>query len=107
MCDQMTASHRSAVRRDFVGRESITNVECGLEHRFHVPWPAGPWMSLEDLATPTDQMRETGLMAGFLELPIRRPSIAHQDAAIIGAKDRRRFVKAPALLNRIHDGGRG
>jgi hypothetical protein len=52
-----------------------------------------------DQATATLQMRETGVMGGGRELPIRCPAIAHEQAGKIRAEHCRRFLEAAARLN--------
>src|SRR5262245_7494642 len=58
------------------------------------------------LVTAPEHMIETGLMQRLFELPIRRPAIAHEDAAVLGPQDRGGLVKAASGLNGI-DGCRG
>src|SRR5262252_4219384 len=105
-CDQMAARDRCAMCRDLSRGDAVANVERLLQNGFDMVRPRGSWMRLGDLAAAADQMRQTGLMAGVVELPIRRPAVAHQHAGEIGAEHRCGFVKAASMLNRIDDGRR-
>jgi len=78
-----------------------------LEHCLDAARPRRPWMRLGDLAAASNQMRKAGLMRRAIELPIRRPAVAHEDATDLGAKHRRRFVKPAPVLNGVDDDARG
>src|SRR5262245_14658209 len=105
--DELPARDCRAVQGDLTGGASITYGERILQHRLHLAWPAAAGMRLGDLATPTDQMGQAGLMARGSKLSIGCPPIAHQHACKVGPEDRRGVVKAAAVLNRIDDSGRG
>jgi len=57
-------------------------------------------------ATATEQMRETGLMRGVDELPIRGPAIALEHAGVVGPEHPRRLRKAAAVLDSVGRRGR-
>src|SRR5262249_5674486 len=88
---QVPACDRGAVRGDLTGRDTIANVQRVLQHRLDVARPSCPRMCLGDLAASSDQMRETCLMRRLIELAIRRPAVADEDAVELGAADPRRF----------------
>jgi hypothetical protein len=52
-------------------------------------------------------MRETCLMRRLIELAIRRPAVADEDAVELGTEYRRRFIKAAPVFNGVDDGARG
>jgi hypothetical protein len=103
----MPACDRGAVRRDLTGRDTISNVERVLQHRLDVARPSRPRMRLGNLAASPDQMRETCLVRCMIELAIRRPAVADEDAVELGAEHRRGFGKSAPILNGVHDGARG
>ena len=99
----MPACHGSTVRGDFTGRETIEHVERVLQQHLDTAWPHRPQVHLSKLATSSDQIREAGLMHGLIELAIRRPTVADEDAIEVGAEYRCGFVTPTLVLNGVHD----
>ena len=90
------------VPRDRPGVPPVANAERLLQRDLHLAGKLRAGMILAQVATPSQQMRETGLMGGRGELAIRRPAIAHQHAGVLGPEDGGGLGKAPAGLNGIH-----
>ena len=98
----MAAGDRGPVPRDRPGVPPVANAERLLQRDLHLAGKLRAGMILAQVATPSQQMRETGLMRGRGELAIRRPPIAHQHAGVLGPEDAGGLGKAPAGLNGIH-----
>ena len=98
----MAAGDRGPVPRDRPGVPPVANAERLLQRGLHPAGKLRAGMILAQVATPSQQMRETGLMRGRGELAIRRPPIAHQHAGVLGPEDAGGLGKASAGLNGIH-----
>ena len=98
----MAAGDRGPVPRDRPGVPPVANAERLLQRGLHPAGKLRAGMILAQVATPSQQMRETGLMRGRGELAIRCPPIAHQHAGVLGPEDAGGLGKASAGLNGIH-----
>ena len=98
----MAAGDRGPVPRDRPGVPPVANAERLLQRGLHPAGKLRAGMILAQVATPSQQMRETGVMRGRGELAIRCPPIAHQHAGVLGPEDAGGLGKASAGLNGIH-----
>ena len=64
-----------------LGVAPIAERECLLQQRLHACRESGTRMIVDEIASASQQVRETGLMRGVIESTIRCPAVAHEDAA--------------------------
>jgi hypothetical protein len=102
--NQVAAGDGAAVGGALARRDTVANGECLLQQRLHLTRPDRPRMRVGDLAAPSDQMRQTGLVRGLGELAIRGPAVADEHAIEIGTEHGGRFVEPAPVLNGVHDG---
>jgi hypothetical protein len=100
---EMPSRDGRPMHRDLARDNAVPHGERVLQQRLHVAWPDYSRMRVGDLATASDQMRETRLMGRVVELPIRRPTVAHEHAVKVGAEHGGRLLKAPPVLNGVDD----
>ena len=103
--DQLPTRDGEAVSGDRAAVITLPRGERGLEDRFDRGDKRLLRIVEQQDPAAAQQMRETRLMQRRVELPIRLPAVALQDAGVVEADDRGGLREAAAGLNRI-DGRR-
>ncbi len=92
------------LRGDRPGGVAVAQRECLLEPVLDARGKRTVGMIGSEQPTPAQQMRETRLMVGLAETPIRSPAIAREDAGEVRAEDGHRVGKSAPGANGIDRG---
>lgn len=105
--DVVAAGNREAVVRHVAESMAIACRQGGLQERVDLRRKRMVRMVQHHGATATEQVSEARLMRGVDKLPVRRPAVALQDAAVAGPEHARRLGKAAPVFDRVGRGVRG
>lgn len=98
----VAAGHGEASVREVALGVAIARGECRLQHGFHLRRKRMGRIVQHEDATPAQQMRETRLMPGVGELPVRLPAVMLQDAGELGANDAGGLSETAAGIDAVH-----
>ena len=101
---QSTAGSCKTMVAQVSGIATVAQLESVLQDGLYPGRPPAAWMIGSQVPSAAKEVSQTGLVQRAGEAPIRRPSVAHQDAVEVGAEYGGGVVEAAAGANRV--GGR-